>query len=195
MSLSSQFEQALIYAANVHATQVRKGTSIPYMAHLLGVCSIALEYGANETEAIAALLHDAVEDQGGLGRLDDIRARFGSDVAEIVMGCTDSFQTPKLPWEERKRAYLAHLPNASRPILLVSASDKLYNAQATLRDLYRVGNEIWKRFNVPREKTLWYYRALVNIYLQVGPARLNDELGRVVAEMERVAASPSAISA
>ena len=194
MSLSSQFDQALIYAANVHATQVRKGTSTPYMAHLLGVCSIALEYGANETEAIAALLHDAVEDQGGLGRLDDIRARFGGDVAEIVMGCTDSFQTPKLPWEERKRAYLAHLPNASRPILLVSASDKLYNAQATLRDLYRVGNEIWKRFNVPREKTLWYYRALVNIYLQVGPARLNDELGRVVAEMERVAASPSAIS-
>ena len=194
MSLSSQFEQALIYAANVHATQVRKGTSTPYMAHLLGVCSIALEYGANETEAIAALLHDAVEDQGGLGRLDDIRARFGGDVAEIVMGCTDSFQTPKLPWEERKRAYLAHLPNASKPILLVSASDKLYNAQATLRDLYRVGNEIWKRFNVPREKTLWYYRALVNIYLQVGPARLNDELGRVVAEMERVAASPSAIS-
>ena len=194
MSMSSQFEQALMYAANVHATQVRKGTSTPYMAHLLGVCSIALEYGANETEAIAALLHDAVEDQGGFGRLDDIRARFGGDVAEIVMGCTDSFQTPKLPWEERKRAYLAHLPNASKPILLVSASDKLYNAQATLRDLYRVGNEIWKRFNVPREKTLWYYHALVNIYLQVGPARLNDELGRVVAEMERVAASPSAIS-
>ena len=194
MSLSSQFEQALIYAANAHATQVRKGTSTPYMAHLLGVCSIALEYGANETEAIAALLHDAVEDQGGLGRLDDIRARFGSDVAEIVMGCTDSFQTPKPPWEERKQAYLAHLPNASRSILLVSASDKLYNAQATLRDLYRVGNEIWKRFNVPREKTLWYYRALVNIYLQVGPAGLNDELGRAVAEMERVAASSSAIS-
>jgi GTP pyrophosphokinase len=194
MSLSSQFEQALIYAANAHATQVRKGTATPYMAHLLGVCSIALEYGANETEAIAALLHDAVEDQGGLGRLEDIRSRFGNDVAEIVMGCTDSFQTPKPPWEERKRAYLAHLPSASGSILLISASDKLYNAQATLRDLYRVGNEIWKRFNVPREKTLWYYRALVNIYLQVGPARLNDELGRVVAEMERVAASSSAIS-
>lgn len=194
MSLSSQFEQALIYAANAHATQVRKGTATPYMAHLLGVCSIALEYGANETEAIAALLHDAVEDQGGLERLEDIRSRFGNDVAEIVMGCTDSFQTPKPPWEERKRAYLAHLPSASGSILLISASDKLYNAQATLRDLYRVGNEIWKRFNVPREKTLWYYRALANIYLQVGPARLNDELGRVVAEMERVAASSSAIS-
>jgi GTP pyrophosphokinase len=194
MSLSSQFEQALIYAANAHATQVRKGTATPYMAHLLGVCSIALEYGANETEAIAALLHDAVEDQGGLERLEDIRSRFGNDVAEIVIGCTDSFQTPKPPWEERKRAYLAHLPNASGSILLISASDKLYNAQATLRDLYRVGNEIWKRFNVPREKTLWYYRALANIYLQVGPARLNDELGRVVAEMERVAASSSAIS-
>ncbi len=194
MSLSSQFEQALIYAANAHAMQVRKGTATPYMAHLLGVCSIALEYGANETEAIAALLHDAVEDQGGLERLEDIRSRFGNDVAEIVIGCTDSFQTPKPPWEERKRAYLAHLPSASGSILLISASDKLYNAQATLRDLYRVGNEIWKRFNVPREKTLWYYRALVNIYLQVGPARLNDELGRVVAEMERVAASSSAIS-
>ncbi len=194
MSLSSQFEQALIYAANAHATQVRKGTATPYMAHLLGVCSIALEYGANETEAIAALLHDAVEDQGGLERLEDIRSRFGNDVAEIVIGCTDSFQTPKPPWEERKRAYLAHLPSASGSILLISASDKLYNAQATLRDLYRVGNEIWKRFNVPREKTLWYYRALANIYLQVGPARLNDELGRVVAEMERVAASSSAIS-
>lgn len=188
MSLSSQFDRALIYAANTHATQVRKGTSTPYIAHLLGVCSIALEYGANETEAVAALLHDAVEDQGGLGRLDDIRARFGNEVAEIVLGCTDSFQMPKPPWEERKRAYLAHLPEASGSILLISASDKLYNAQATLRDLYRVGNEVWKRFNVPREKILWYYRALADIYKQVGPARLNDELGRVVTEMEHVAA-------
>jgi GTP pyrophosphokinase len=187
MSLSAQFDEALMYAAHVHATQVRKGTNTPYIAHLLGVCSIALEYGANQTEAIAALLHDAVEDQGGLQRLDDIRARFGSDVAEIVLGCSDSFQTPKPPWEERKRAYLAHLPAASPSVLLVSASDKLYNAQATLRDLYRVGNDVWKRFNVPREKTLWYYQELVNVFRRVGPARLSDELARVVTEMERVA--------
>jgi GTP pyrophosphokinase len=187
MSLSSRFDQALVYAADAHATQVRKGSSTPYMAHLLGTCSIALEYGADENEAIAALLHDAVEDQGGRGRLDDIRARFGADVAEIVAGCTDSFQIPKLPWEERKQAYLAHLPNASKSVLLVSASDKLYNAQATLRDLHRVGNDVWKRFNVPREKTLWYYHALVTVFQHTGPATLCDELDRTVSEIERIA--------
>jgi GTP pyrophosphokinase len=186
--LSTRFNQALVYTADVHATQVRKGTSTPYMAHLLGVCSIALEYGADETEAISALLHDAVEDQGGLSRLEDIRTRFGEAVADIVAGCTDSFQTPKPPWEERKRAYLAHLPSASKSVLLVSASDKLYNAQATLRDLHRVGEAVWQRFNVPRDKTLWYYRALANAYLQVGPARLNDELNRTVIEIERLSA-------
>ena len=189
MSLTSWFEQALHYAVEVHARQVRKGTSTPYIAHLLGVCSIALEYGANETEAIAALLHDAVEDQGGQARLDDIRLRFGDAVAEIVAACTDAFTTPKPPWEERKRAYLAHLPGASPSVRLVSASDKLYNAQAILRDVYRAGDEVWGRFNVPREKTLWYYRALADVFLQAGPHDLSGELDRAVTKLERVALS------
>ena len=188
MRLSPRFDQALIYATHAHATQVRKGTETPYVAHLLGVCSIALEYGASEDEAIAALLHDAVEDQGGQQRLADIRARFGDEVAEIVVACTDSFTTPKPPWEERKRAYLEHLPSETPSARLVSASDKLYNAQAILRDVYRVGDELWTRFNVPREKTLWYYRALANVFLKAGPHNLADELDRAVAELERLAA-------
>ena len=192
MILSAQFDEALLYAAHVHATQVRKGTSTPYVAHLLGVCGIALEYGANETEAIAALLHDAPEDQGGLARLADIRAHFGDVVAEIVAGCSDTFEQPKPPWVERKRAYLAHLPTASPSIRLVSAADKLYNAQAVLRDLYRVGDAVWKRFNVPREKTLWNYRALTDVFLRHGPPGLSDELQRVVTELERVSAAQPA---
>ncbi len=186
MSLSVQFDQALVYAVHVHAAQLRKGTETPYIAHLLGVCAIALEYGASEAEAIAALLHDAVEDQGGVGRLADIRARFGDAVAAIVAGCSDALGSPKPPWEERKVAYLAHLPEASPSVRLVSAADKLYNAQAILRDFRRVGDEVWKRFSMPREKTLWYYRALVDVFLKYGPPGLNDELDRVVTELEHL---------
>ncbi len=135
MNLSPRFESALSYAAVIHAHQQRKGTGIPYLAHLLAVTSIALEHGATEDEAIAALLHDAGEDAGGRGRIEDIRQRFGDAVADIVQGCTDTEVTPKPPWRKRKEDYIAHLADASPSTLLVSAADKLHNARAILSDL------------------------------------------------------------
>jgi GTP pyrophosphokinase len=115
MTLSTKFDQALHYAVIIHAGQVRKGTRIPYLSHLLGVASIALEYGANEDEAIGALLHDAGEDAGGRGRIEDIRQRFGDTVADIVDGCTDADVVPKPEWRKRKEEYIAHIPTASPP--------------------------------------------------------------------------------
>ena len=147
MNLSPRFDQALHYAALVHAGQSRKGTDIPYLAHLLGVASIALEHGANEDEAIGALLHDAGEDAGGDGRIEDIRHRFGDAVADIVQGCTDAVTLPKPPWRKRKEDYIAHVPKASASVRLVSASDKLHNARAILRDYRRLGEALWPRFN------------------------------------------------
>lgn len=132
MKLTTRFNEALVYAAQLHADQFRKGTSIPYIAHLLAVAGIALENGANEDQAIAALLHDAVEDQGGEKTSQEIRGRFGNNVAEIVEGCTDTDIIPKPPWRKRKEDYISHLKNAGRSILLVSASDKLHNARAIL---------------------------------------------------------------
>src|SRR6266568_3473437 len=129
MKFSRQFEEALIYATRAHGNQTRKKTGIPFIAHILGVTAIALEYGANETEAIGALLHDTVEDCGGAERLRDIRKKFGDDVGRIVDGCTDTDQTPKPPWLERKRAYLEHLKDSDSSTRLVSASDKLQHAR------------------------------------------------------------------
>src|SRR5262249_29197851 len=188
MILSPRFDDALRYAAIVHAGQRREGTRIPYLAHLLGVASIALEYGADETETIGALLHDAGEDAGGLGRIEDIRIRFGDPVADIVAGCTDAVTKPKPPWRERKETYIAHLKNAPAPVRLVSASDKLRNARAILRDYRRIGDELWSRFTAGKKETLWYYRALVEAFIEAsGRTELIDELDRVVTEIEHLA--------
>lgn len=187
MILSNRFEQALVYAAIVHAGQLRKGTEIPYLAHLLGVASIALEYEANEDEAISALLHDAVEDAGGLDRLEDIKSRFGEHVAEIVAECTDAYVVPKPPWRERKKKYIEHITQASKSARLVSAADKLHNARSILKD-YRVeGEALWPRFNGGKEGTLWYYRALVRAFQSIENSELTDELNRVVSEIEQIA--------
>jgi (p)ppGpp synthase/HD superfamily hydrolase len=145
--LSDRFTQALILATELHATQVRKGTTIPYISHLMGVSSLVLEHGGDEDEAISALLHDAVEDRGGAATLERIRGQFGDRVAAIVEGCTDTQQTPKPPWKERKEAYLKHLHHASTSVCLVSAADKLHNARAILTDLHTYGNALWARFS------------------------------------------------
>jgi (p)ppGpp synthase/HD superfamily hydrolase len=187
MALSVRFEEALILAVQWHADQVRKDTTIPYIAHLLGVASLVLEQGADEDEAIAALLHDAVEDQGGEVILEEIRRRFGDAVAEIVAGCTDAWTTPKPPWRERKEAYIAHLRQASASVRLVSAADKLHNARAILADYRASGEALWSRFNGGKEGTLWYYRALVETLRDVDPPPLVEELDRVVSEIERLA--------
>lgn len=189
MNLSPRFESALSYAAVIHAHQQRKGTRIPYVAHLFGVTSIALEHGATEDEAIAALLHDAGEDAGGRGRIEDIRQRFGDAVADIVQGCTDTEVTPKPPWRKRKEDYIAHLADASPSTLLVSAADKLHNARAILSDLRVHGEELWPRFKGGRE-SLWYYRSLVTALRPNGNTQLVDELERVVTEMENLSRAP-----
>jgi (p)ppGpp synthase/HD superfamily hydrolase len=181
--LSERFTNALTYATRLHAHQVRKGSGVPYIAHLLGVASIALEYGANEDEAIAALLHDAIEDQGGAATREEIRRLFGDNVTTIVDGCTDADTTPKPPWRQRKEAYLAHIPTASPSVLLVSAADKLYNAQSLLRDYRLVGESLWQRFQGGREGTLWYYQELVDAFRQTGPTAIVTELTRVVSEL------------
>lgn len=186
MILSHRFTEALIYARELHATQVRKGSGVPYIAHLLGVASIALEYGANEDEAIAALLHDAIEDQGGNATREEIRRRFGDIVTEIVDGCTDADKTPKPPWRQRKEDYIAHLPSASASVRLVSAADKLYNAATILKDYRILGDNIWSRFKGGKEGSLWYYRALVVAFRKVESTPLVDELDRVVSELENL---------
>jgi GTP pyrophosphokinase len=190
MPLTDRFHAALVYATKLHASQVRKGTTIPYVSHLLGVASIALEHGATEDEAIAALLHDAVEDAkgGAAGVRVEIRRRFGHEVLEIVEGCTDTDKEPKPPWRERKEKYIQHVPDASPSIRLVSAADKLYNARAILADYRDIGEALWGRFNGGRAGTLWYYRALANAFLQLGPERLARELDCVVTELEHLAA-------
>jgi (p)ppGpp synthase/HD superfamily hydrolase len=162
--LTEHFHNALAYASQLHETQSRKGTEIPYISHLMAVAGIVLEAGGSEDEAIAALLHDAAEDQGGEARLDDIRNRFGATVADIVEHCSDTFETPKPPWEERKAAYHARLRHADKATLLVSIADKLHNARSTLHDLQAKGPAVWDRFSVARDRTMWNYRTLLAIY-------------------------------
>jgi (p)ppGpp synthase/HD superfamily hydrolase len=175
-----------VYATRLHASQFRKGTTRPYIAHLLGVASIVLTHGGTEDDAIAALLHDAVEDQGGKPQLTRIRKMFGKTVAAIVDGCTDTDSIPKPPWRERKEKYLQHLRVADASTRLISAADKLYNARETLMDARILGDDIWKRFHATKEETLWYYREVVKILKLQGPQALASELGRVVDELAAV---------
>lgn len=189
MALSERFDAALTYASTLHRTQIRKGANIPYVSHLLAVTSIVLEYGGNEDQAIAALLHDAVEDQGGPPILAEIRVRWGDDVAAIVDACTDADTIPKPPWRERKETYIAHLAHATPAALLVSAADKLHNSRSILRDFRLHGDSVWERFRGRRDGTLWYYQALADAFeaRQLGP--ISGELRRTVDELSAEAAA------
>jgi GTP pyrophosphokinase len=183
--LTNRFNEAVAYAVAIHAAQTRKGTSIPYTSHLLGVASIVLEHGGDEDEVIAALLHDAAEDQGGEARLADIGSRFGAHVREMVAECSDSFETRKPKWRERKEKYIRHLSEASLSTLLVAAADKLHNTRAMLRDYRLVGEGMWIRFNAPRDDQRWYLRALVIAFERAGASvPLTSELDRLVAEFD-----------
>lgn len=183
--LTERFDQALAYASAIHREQKRKGTDIPYISHLLAVASLALEHGADEDQAIAALLHDAAEDQGGDARLADICARFGERVADIVADCTDSWEEPKPAWRPRKEAYLAALPAKPAASLLVSLADKTHNARAIVADLRVHGDALWSRFTGGREGSLWYYEALADAFSAALPCPLADELRRTVQAMRR----------
>src|ERR1700690_2729339 len=158
--LGMRLQRAFHYAAEKHAGQARKGTAVPYLSHLMAVASLVLEAGGDEEMAIAALLHDVVEDCGGMPRLREIRKQFGARVAKIVEGCTDSFGEPKPEWMERKKNYLREVKHADNETRLVSASDKLHNVRTILADYRKDGDTIWQRFTGKKEGTLWYYRAL-----------------------------------
>jgi GTP pyrophosphokinase len=177
--LTQRYIDGFTLALELHRDQVRKGTSIPYVSHLLSVSALALEYGADEDEAIAALLHDAGEDQGGAPTIEMIRQRFGDRVATIVAACSDSLTETKLPWRARKEAYLAHLAIADASVALVSGCDKLHNARSILSDLRRIGEEVWARFAGGREGVLWYLSALCDSLAKSG-SPVVDEFRRVV---------------
>jgi len=187
VKLGRRFEQALLFANRKHAGQLRKGTPAPYISHLIGVASLVLEAGGDEDLAIAALLHDVVEDCGGAPRLQEVRRRFGRRVAHVVEGCTDTDITPKPPWRQRKEAYLRHLRSADADTRLVSAADKLHNVRHILTDFREDGDKIWERFNGKRAGTLWYYRALLKEFRRTKPNRVVNEFRRAVRDLEKAA--------
>ena len=184
MRLTERFDEALAYTSALHRTQTRKGSDVPYIGHLLSVAGLVIEGGGTETEAIAGLLHDAAEDQGGEQTLDEIRTKFGADVADIVEECSDTMVTPKPPWRQRKEDYIAHLGKASDSTVLVSMADKLDNARAILRDLRRFGPPLWERFSTtdPQDH-LWYYQSLLEVYRRRSESWLVGELARVIRDL------------
>jgi len=186
--LSGQFSKALVYAELKHHNQVRKGGNIPYFGHLLSVAGLVINDGGSEDQAIAAVLHDCVEDAGGAPTLDEIRKNFGEGVASIVDECSDTDVEPKPPWRERKTAYIEHLAQVGTDTLLVSVADKLDNARSMLRDYHEHGPKLWERFTVkdPRDH-LWYYGGLLEAYRKRGlDSWMVDELSRVVDELKRL---------
>lgn len=182
MPLSKTYDDALVYAVELHRNQVRKGSDIPYVAHLLSVSSRVLVAGGTEIQAIAGLLHDAAEDQGGEPTLQEIRRRFGGEVAQIVYDCTDSWVIPKPAWRPRKEAYLVSLPSKPKASLLVSLADKVDNAQAILQDYRGIGDDLWSRFAGERQGTIWYYRTLSDVFTKALPGPLSDELAQTVSQ-------------
>jgi (p)ppGpp synthase/HD superfamily hydrolase len=189
--LGPRLQRAFRYAAKKHDGQTRKSTAVPYLAHLMAVASLVLEAGGDEEMAMAALLHDVVEDCGGMPRLREIRRQFGARVARIVEGCTDSFTEPKPEWVERKKDYLREVKHADRETRLVSASDKLHNVRTILADYRKDGEKIWTRFSGKKEGTLWYYRALSDEYGKK-PNRITRELEIAVRELEVLCGGPEA---
>ncbi len=182
MLQTSRFDDAFRYAHDLHQAQRRKGTAIPYVAHLMSVAALVFEHGGDENQAIAALLHDAPEDQGGLPVLREIERRFGADVARIVADCTDAWTEPKPVWRARKEAYLAGLPEKPERSLLVSLADKTHNAEAILYDWRDLGDAVWPRFNGGANGTRWYYGALARFFSGATPGRLADRLSRAARE-------------
>jgi (p)ppGpp synthase/HD superfamily hydrolase len=183
--LTSKFVEAVEYAADKHGIQIRKGSGVPYLGHLLSVAGYVIEADGTETEAIAALLHDAAEDQGGKETLAEIRQKFGAHVESIVAECSDTLMTPKPPWRERKENYVRHLSEASDSALLVSLADKLHNAHAILRDFRAHGDELWRRFSVQDpQQHLWYYRSLLDVYARRLDNWMVGELREVIDVLE-----------
>ncbi len=184
VKLGSRFLRAFEFASKQHAGQARKASTIPYIAHLMGVASLVLEAGGDEDLAIAALLHDVVEDCGGAPMLREVRRRFGNRVAKIVDGCTDAYTIPKPPWRERKESYIRRLKREDAHTRLVSAADKLNNVRSILSDYRAIGESVWSRFNGGRDGTLWYYRTLRDEFLRSKPNRITRDFDLAVEELE-----------
>jgi GTP pyrophosphokinase len=187
VKLGARFLRGFEFAAEKHRNQTRKASTIPYIAHLMGVASLVLEAGGDEDLAIAALLHDVVEDCGGAPMLKEVRRRFGRRVAKVVDGCTDTDIFPKPPWRERKEWYIGRLKSADTDTRLVSAADKLNNVRSILSDYREVGEFVWQRFSGGREGTLWYYRTLRDEFLRTKPNRITRSLALAVNELEALA--------
>ena len=187
IKLGPRFLRAFLFAAEKHRGQTRKASTIPYIAHLMGVASLVLEAGGDEDLAIAALLHDVVEDCGGERMLKEVQRRFGKRVAEIVDGCTDAYVIPKPAWQERKENYIRRLKTESTDTRLVSAADKLNNVRSILSDYRAIGESVWSRFNGGRDGTLWYYRTLRDEFLRQEPNRITRDLDLAVRELESLA--------
>jgi (p)ppGpp synthase/HD superfamily hydrolase len=190
--LGPRFLRAFAFAADQHSGQTRKASAIPYIAHLMGVASLVLEAGGDEDLAIAALLHDVVEDCGGAPMLKEVRRRFGKRVAKIVDGCTDADVFPKPPWRERKEKYIARLRKENADTRLVSAADKLNNVRSILSDYRALGESVWSRFNGGREGTLWYYRTLRDEFLRHKVNRITRDFDLAVRDLESLAAATAA---
>jgi (p)ppGpp synthase/HD superfamily hydrolase len=184
MLLTQRFNEALLYAANLHAGQKRKSSDVPYLSHLLGAAALTLQFGGDEDQAIAALLHDAVEDQGGMETLAEIERRFGERVVRIVDGCTDSYTFPKKPWLERKKQYITRLAGEPPDTRLVSLADKVDNARSIILNLREDGRTTWHKFKGGREGSLWYYRELAAVFSRLGNDPLTREFIRLVDEMQ-----------
>jgi len=184
--LGPRFEQALLFACNLHRRQARKASGVPYVAHLLGVASLVLEEGGSEEMAIAALLHDAAEDQGGEPVLDEIAEIFGVEVARWVRQASDSLTVPKPSWEERKRRHLEEIPAAEREARLIMLADKVYNARSIVDGHARVGASVWERFSRPRESTVWYYESLLSVFERSLSPVLYDALEEAVLRMKEL---------
>ena len=181
--LTSRFTEALVYATQLHSQQTRKGSGVPYISHLLSVTALVLEDGGDEDQAIAALLHDAIEDQGGDKTRQEIKAKFGDRVVNIVNGCTDSEVIPKPPWKERKQKYIEKMRHASPEVRRVSMADKLHNARSILTEYRQQGDEVWNKFKGGKEGTLWYFDSLLNVHKD-SSSFLKQEFQRVIEELK-----------
>ena len=182
MILTARFGEAAVYAASAHAGQLRKGTAIPYVSHVLEVAAIVVAHGGDEDQAIAGLLHDVPEDAGGRASLDDIRRRFGDRVADMVDGCTDTYEHPKPPWRARKEAYISRIPAHSAATRLVSAADKVANVRAIIDDYRVMGDALWTRF-AGGPDSIWYYRSVAEAFRTTEQTALTTKLEGLVAEL------------
>lgn len=185
----ARLEEAFRLATRLHDGQTRKGTDVPYISHLMAVCAITLENGGSQTQAIAALLHDAVEDQGGDEVLDDIRTHFGEDTANIVLECSEAYDDPTTPWRVRKEGFLAKIPQMSDAALLVCLADKFHNASTILADYRIYGEDIWGRFNAGRHDQIWYYREVSGALSRARFSPLAENLKRTVVALEKLCAT------